>query len=263
MAALGEHLPAVPSVRRWLAGLRETLAERRSAIVVMPASLDPRPICDALRLELERIRGEWPAEVDLRDVARGDPAATLAAAFGLAGPYLTLEALLTSPELPAIITVLGVDELPPPARAGWLEFLARVASLSQARAGAAHFPSFLLLARGEAILADLPPTNVRLAIEWWWGIPSLVELRVLLRGVDDGVDRCRETWREHLLPSLAGADIDLAGHLLEDALFDGQELLECRLASIFTRRNWPNRTAAMRTVRPTGADRRDVSGYGA
>src|SRR5262249_40919641 len=154
---------------RWLAGLRENLAERRNVIALLPASLEPRAICDALRVELERITGQWPVEVDLRRVADGDDVlATLAAAFGVtARGGLTIEALLNAPELPEVITVRGVDEVATPARACWLDFLTRGAQLSQALAGQRRVPTFLFLTRGESILGDLPATNVRLAVEWW------------------------------------------------------------------------------------------------
>lgn len=98
-------------------------------------------------------------------------------------------------------------------------------------------PSFLCLAQGDAIVDHLPSTNVRLAVDWWWAMPSLIELRVLFRSVEDGTNRCRETWREHVLPSLVGADVELAEHLWDD-VFDNADLVERRLGEYAAKRGW-------------------------
>lgn len=109
MPALTEYLPTLPSVRRWLVGLRETLADGCSVIVVLPTSLDVTGIWDALRLEIERIRGEWPAEVDLAEIPRGGDALTaFAAAFGVeARGGVALESCLTTPGLPRVWSCPG------------------------------------------------------------------------------------------------------------------------------------------------------------
>jgi hypothetical protein len=95
----------------------------------------------------------------------------------------------------------------------------------------------LCVGRGENILAGVPSTDARLAIEWWWGLPSVAEIRVLLRAAEDGSDPVREAYREHVLPSLAGADLDMAAFLWDD-IFDGRERLELRLAEYAAKRGW-------------------------
>jgi hypothetical protein len=239
MPDLSEHLLTAPSVRQWLGRLRQAVGERRCAVLLLPDSVEAAGIWDALRLEVERIRGEWPVEIDLSECPAGvSPHGAFAAALGLdRSAGITLESALTASTEPDVIVLKHIEQLPVAARNGWFEFIAQAAALSQRLAGQRRVPCFICLGRGENILDGIPSTDARLAIEWWWGLPSVTETRVLLRAAEDGSDSVREAYREHVLPSLAGADLDMAEFLWDD-IFNGRERIEQRLVEYAGKRGW-------------------------
>jgi len=239
MPDLGEHLLTAPSVRHWLGRLRHALGERRCAVLLLPDSVEANGIWDAMRLEVERIRGEWPVEIDLSECPAGlSPHAAFAAALGLdRAAAITLEAALTASAAPDIIVLKHIEQLPAAARNSWFQFIAQAAALSQRLAGQRRVPCLLCVGRGDSVLEGVPSTDARLAVEWWWGLPSVAETRVLLRAAEDGSDPVREVYREHVLPSISGADLDMAAFLWDD-IFDGRERLEQRLAEYAGKRGW-------------------------
>ena len=64
-----------------------------------------------------------------------------------------------------------------------------------------------LIGWGAPTLSCVPNDDVRLAVHWWWGIPTALEIHFLCRLVNrgKGLDLIGR-WREDVLPAICGND---------------------------------------------------------
>ncbi len=95
----------------------------------------------------------------------------------------------------------------------------------------------------------MPESEPRLAIHWWWGFPSALEMQLLCRFGGTEESDTRTLWREHVLPALAGSNTLLAAHLWDDLFEDTSHLL-ARLLSFGEMCRWTKKQ-----LRTLGAER--------
>lgn len=238
---LWEHLPHTIGARRWIGRVLDAVAESRSVIAVFPANVDHRPLWEAVRVELWQRREARIVELMLAEFPRAKNAVSaLTGALGVTDPAFlqTIEGLLAVPDLPDIIAVHDIDQLERSSRLEWIQLFWQLARHAGRTSGGAVVPVVVCFLKGPDALEDLPGGEVRVAVEWWWSIPSVIELRVLCRlGSGDGAEPCRETWREHLLPSISGSDLSLLQHLWNDPVPDLDDLFG-RLIAYAERHGW-------------------------
>lgn len=229
-----------PGAIRFIAARCDDLAQGRSLIVLLPASLGPTPLWATLRGEL------WRRDFGLREVAvneiTGDdpPASALAQALGVQWPAdvltHTAAALMLCESLPQVIQLDGLEQLSPERQQRWLDLFAQWALAAQTMPGSARDAlSLCAIIPAGVLSARLPQSQPKLAIHRWWGALSALEVRLLCRN-GDGADGAVVQWREHMLSSLAGADLTLVAELWEADL--EMERLLPQLSAFATRRGW-------------------------
>lgn len=98
-------------------------------------------------------------------------------------------------------------------------------------------PVFCVFLSDPILVENLPASDVGLAMHWWWGIISALEVRLLCRLLNGKADDAATLWREHLLPSLTGGDVVLADFLW-DSLQGTEDDLYGRLVSFAEGRDW-------------------------
>jgi hypothetical protein len=236
-------LSQIPSVGHFLELLSNDLANRRSTLVLLPSGIEPTEVWSVLQTELWR-RDFWHSEVSLPELGESDgPVVALSEILGTQWPSSdtprTLANLMKADNLPEIVELDGLHELPDGARNQWLSFLTQWAQASQSSFDAGRVPAALcVIAPAQAVLPQVPESSVYLAVHWWWGFPSVLELRLLCR-LNNGNDHpdTLARWREYLLPALVGSDLSFAKDLWNDLDLGVEEVAE-RLCFLAAERGW-------------------------
>ncbi|HZG51225.1 MAG TPA: hypothetical protein VEZ40_03725 [Pyrinomonadaceae bacterium] len=233
-------LSSLGSVQRLVGILLEDLLQGRSLLMQLPAGVSCAEVWMSVSRQL-RWRDCEVRVIHADDVPRGH---SLASAIGeqlrvqwpSAETQRTLDNLLKCDGMPEVVYCEGLDRLLEDQVGGWLELLSRWAEFAQ---NMERPPALCIIAPAPVVLGYTPNTNVRLAVRKWWGIPSLLELRLLCRdeqeeaGASDGED----AWREHILPALSGGDVSLASDLWGVACSDEDKIREA-LGEHARRRGW-------------------------
>ena len=125
----------------------------------------------------------------------------------------TVHNLLRCEDLPDILYVHRIGP-----RLAWAEFIeswAREYRRLQ-NAGNTAIPSLCVIAKLRDFDFDLPEPRPGLTFHWWWGFPSMVEVRLSCRIASEQFGRddpATSRWREYVLPGLVGSDVQLAEHM--------------------------------------------------
>ena len=86
--------------------------------------------------------------------------------------------------------------------------------------GVRGVPALCVIAKLRDFDFDLPNTNAGLSTFWWWGFPSVLEMKLACRLAnekDDFGSKAAQRWRENVIPSLIVGDVQL-GERLWDAV---------------------------------------------
>ena len=244
---LADTLMRAPSVQQFLNALLDDLSERRSLLVLLPEGIEARDPWYALEGHLVR-RDFYIKEIVLPDLPTdSSPPVALGNTLNVQWPEdsspRNIANLMLSQDLPEIIHLTGFDELAESAKRTWGAFLSDWARASKniLDQEATTPPALILFALGSAFPLPLPESDLYLAIHHWWGFPSALEVQMLCRLENvNGEQVPLRRWREHLLPSLVGNDIALAGHLWDQLSLDFDQLLSL-LQSYGERRGWTRR----------------------
>ena len=100
----------------------------------------------------------------------------------------------------------------------WIEFIEDWAReyCRVRNAGDSTIPSLCVIAKLKDFDYVLPRRAPGLAFHWWWGFPSVLEVRLSCRIASEqfgGEDVATSRWREYVLPGLVGGDVQLAEHM--------------------------------------------------
>lgn len=212
----------VPSIQQFLAEVIASLMQHRSVLVLVPPALAPEEVWASLRAQL------WQRSLDFIELSLLDgpeqptPLAALVSGLGFEWPKPTMPRTLTnfmdSASLPEIIYIADLDQAFDTIGDAWIAFLAQWAMAMQGRIGqSASAHALCLITPAASVLGKVPDSNVYLAVHWWGGFPSALETHLLCRlNGDDQPWDARARWREHLLASLAGSDLQLIRFLWDD-----------------------------------------------
>ena len=248
--ALPTALFQLPSVQRFLNRLADDLANSRNLLILLPVGVDPLEVSAALRAELWR-RGFTFEEVLLSGLPKDRvPVSVLSEGLGISwdppDTPRTIQNLMAIEQLPDLILLEDFDQLPDPACKNWIVFLRQWAQTCQTMADRGSPTTALCMVMpAVAILPEIPESSVYLAVHWWWGFPSALEMHMLCRlsNEHDSWDTMAR-WREYMLPALVGNDVPLASYLWND-LHVPLDILLSHLRSYAEQRDW--KAEALRT----------------
>lgn len=240
---LATTLFLAPSIVRFLGRLIDDLSARRSVLLLLPQGVEAAAVWLRLQSRL------WENDAILRSVvlselpATSTPAALLGDALSVEWPAhdapRTTECLSAAAGLPEVVHLDGLEHLTPESRRVWLSWLAQWAVVSHGAADRGARPTALLvIAPAAAVLPQVPESGPCLAVHWWWGFPSVLEMRLVCRlAGGDGELNTRTLWREFVLPAVAGSNVLLAAHLW-DELCEGIDHLLARLLAFAEVQGW-------------------------
>lgn len=241
---LTDKLVQAPSVQQFLNILLEDLSARRNHLVLLPAGVEALDLWRAMERRL--VHREFHIEEVSLPILPSDalPAVALGKALNVQWPQASsprsVANLMISEGLPEIIHLAGFDELSESARAIWLAFLLEWTEVSKNLFDRNLTPPTLsLFTPGSVFLPrQVPESALHLSVQYWWGLPSALEVQMLCRSESARGERSPlHRWREHLIPAVIGNDLPLAEHLWDHLHLDCNQLLPL-LRAFGEQRGW-------------------------
>ena len=185
---------------------------KQVVIVLLPDNLSREMVGRLIRNRFDTM-GQF-SFCELSDPGPSDPLAASSEAMKALWPSdrtrRSIENLLCCAGLPNLLYVHRIG----PAESGWANFIEGWAreQLRLRNSGMARVPSLCVIAKLKDFEFSLPEAGQGLTRYWWWGFPSALEMRLACRIANrqdgDGLEIGK--WREHILPSLVGSDVQLA-----------------------------------------------------
>lgn len=205
----------LPSVKAFVHNVTEDICARRSVVILVPTTINPDWVWSLLDAELWR--HQFLVEsLDLAALADfGTPVEVLGNVLRIkwsTDRTRDIVSLMVSEGLPDVIVLEGIEALEPVQRDGWLNFVGRWAQIGQNLVGQpSPAPVLCTILRPAFVPLDTLESNVLLGIHWWWGLPSVLELKLLCRLAHraDPSDGSDARWLEYLLPALVSNDLVL------------------------------------------------------
>jgi hypothetical protein len=203
----------LPSVQRLLSSIANCFDNGQSAILLLPPAMCPSDVGAWLHSALanrevsaERVDvAAWHAVPDsaqsLFNQALGIPV----------GRERSLEDLFGEPSFPTVFIITGVGHVAESGRTAWLKLIADWADETR-RASQRQPRCVICLIEQASALPSTPPPDVHLALRYWWGLPSSLELRTHCRNLEGG-DTALAAWRESMVAGVAPGDASLAAYL--------------------------------------------------
>ena len=198
------------------------------AVVLLPDNLSREMVCRLIRDHLDKLNISYRELSNPRDA---DPVTASAGAMEVSWQsdriVRNLQNLLSAGGLTDVLFVHRIG----PNRLAWTKFIEDWAwERNNLRgSGSNEIPSLCVISKLRDFDFALPEAETGLAFHWWWGFPSALEMRLACRiaGEPDGDSREERKWREFVLPSLVGCDVQLAEQMWDliagtwDCIVDG------------------------------------------
>ncbi|MCO6456623.1 MAG: hypothetical protein J5I93_15095 [Pirellulaceae bacterium] len=204
------------SARLLIRQVAEDVLQGHSVWLLHPAGRDARAIELGLQYEFHARHIAYH-NLDVREL-EGDPPRCLCRHFetdaGRNGRSPLDSVLDALPDID-VVQLTGLDQLPLATQRRWVETAKIWGRTCQSRQGESPRPAALCCVTSLApeLLTDIDG-DVSFKLAWWWGVPSGLELRLLLRRLDsDEATRTECEWREHVGAALASGDELFAEHI--------------------------------------------------
>ena len=127
--------------------------------------------------------------------------------------------LLRLDKLPDVLYVERIPTADSVERQAWTQFIEDWARECRGRRESHDLVRVRLIVLAKLKDFDqLPVAESGVQFHWWLGFPSALEMRLACQISDTNSDdaESRRRWREHILPSIATGDVQLAEHLWDD-----------------------------------------------
>ena len=195
-------------------------------VVLLPDNLSREMVGRLVRNRIDTLR---LATRRLFDPGEASPVAASANAMNVTWPsprtLRTVHNLLRCGNLPDILYVHRIG----PSLA-WTEFIESWASEYRRlrHSGKTSVPSLFVIAKLRDFGFVLPERKASLTFHWWWGFPSMLEIRLSCRIASEQYDRnetATSRWREYVLPGLVSSDVQLAEHMWDMVLGDTDQAM--------------------------------------
>ena len=218
MMDLEELVYQLPSTKAFLDGIARKVRDQ-VVIVLLPNNLSREMAGRLIRNRLNLIANFTFRE--LTGPLRHEPLTASLEAMNASWPpdrtRRTTRNLLRLADLPDLLYVHRIGS-------GWEQFIEQWARerLSLRSCGQAGTPSMCVIAKLRDFESGLPEPGPGLTYCWWWGFPSALEVRLACRiaSITNGDAREASTWREFVLPSLVGSDVQLAEAIWQEVIGD-------------------------------------------
>ena len=240
---LSKYLFELPQAKAFIERLVKDVNEGRSLLVLLPNYMDPSLIWSLVSGPLER-QDLYLRTIRLADIPSGrPPVSAISDALNISWPSNDIPRtpvnLMNADDMPDIVLVKDLCMLSEAGQHEWLEFLSDWDEASQSAIDQGRHPRQLVIIDSASELIPEPPMNsTNLYVHWWWGIPSILEMRLLCRlASNEDVTSPEAIWREHTLPNLAGNDISLMGFLWDRVQLSQEELIS-DLCSFSDEQGW-------------------------
>ena len=198
------------------------------AVVLLPDNLSREMVCRLIRDRLDKLNISYR---DLSNPRDADPVTVSAGAMEVSWQsdriVRNLRNLLSAGGLSDVLFVHRIG----PNRPAWTKFIEDWAWERNNLRGSGKngIPSLCVISKLRDFDYTLPEAETGLAFHWWWGFPSALEMRLACRiaGEPHGDSREERKWREFVLPSLVGCDVQLAEQMWDliagtwDCIVDG------------------------------------------
>lgn len=202
----------LPGSRSFVRRAGLTLRDGISLFCLFPSRMEADSFQDQLLHHLEQELVLRVRSVDLRWINEGSPFEILRRLLPEGRTYQYLEQMVSDPELPQVILISHLEGRETGEIQDWVKSLARWA---EACRSSGSLNSLGLLMPFDLIKdTRFPLTDVRLTYAVWPGAPSALDVRVLCRSISEETN-AEAQWREYLLASLSGSDLQLAESLWE------------------------------------------------
>ena len=216
---------SLPSTQAFLYGITDDV-DNGVKVVLLPDNLSREMVgrlvrnrIDALKLAISR----------LFDPGDASPVTASAKAMNVTWPsprtLRTVHNLLRCEDLPDILYVHRIGP-----RLRWTEFIEGWAREYRRlrNSGNTAIPSLCVFAKLRDFDFVLPEPRPGLTFHWWWGFPSMLEVRLSCRIASEQLYRDNPAisrWREYVLPGLVGSDVQLAEHMWSEVLGDTDQAM--------------------------------------
>jgi len=214
-AAYWDHVAELPSVRDLLATVIRDVQSSRSVIVLLP----PVTSCAFVIGLLDHELNDALLSVRRVDVSRfqppKDPLEFLREVLELKSSGSTFAELLLLDECPEVILLDGIEHLSFDSRDLWMALLAEWARAVQSVPRAPYMIRSLCAVRAAKNMREVGNRNDVLLIErYWWGIPSVTELKQLHRLLGRQ-SAPNSAWSECIIAGLAPGETGLAEYIFD------------------------------------------------
>jgi len=238
-----KYLFELPQSKKFVERLLKDVNEGRSLLVLLPNCIDSSLIWSLVSGSLER-QDLHLRTIHLSDMPSGrPPVSAIADALNISWPSNDIPRtpvnLMNSDDMPDLVLVKDLCMISEADQQEWLDFLCDWDEASQSAIDQGRHPRQLVIIDSASDLIPEPPMNsTNLYVHWWWGLPSILEMRLLCRlASNEDVVTPEAIWREHMLPNLAGNDISLMGFLWDRVQLPQEELIS-DLCSFSDEQGW-------------------------
>ena len=207
------ELLRTPTARSLLSRIVGGLADQVSQLLLIPATVERDTVYSALRAEALR-RDFSVCDVRLKQPIGDLTPATFTTLLQStiddnASGALRLDDILRQPKSPEVIFLVEVERLSEGSQKCFLEILSQWSRISQnALERGENCSTACCIAFANDEVSNSAHSEVHLNVEWWWGLPSMLETALLCRySTEESPQQAEAIWRESLAPSLCAGDV--------------------------------------------------------
>ena len=240
---LEQFVYGLPSTQAFLDAIADN-SGNKVTMVLLPDNISRAMVGRLIRNRFSR---QSSTLNEIIDQSEPDPVLASAGAMKVQWPsdrtLRSLSNLLRCENLPDLLYVQRIPITSTDSMRRWRDFIEGWANECHALRGqgAGKLPSLCVVAKLRDFEFALPKADEGIKFQWWWGFPSGLEMRLACRIACEQIDESVEAgrWRERVLPSLVGSDVQLAENMW-DLVTEDQETIVGGLADYWQSIQDPN-----------------------
>lgn len=232
----------LPSIKESARRIAEDLIQGRSVILSYPNGFDYSWILESIRTIFFE-RDLLYNEIIIPD-STSNCSKYIADVLGLISETgYTPESpsgLIELPDLPEMVLFTSSPDLSPNEVEKWLEFIGKWSRLAHKRANIGqNHTAILLPVSGNITTEMLPDSDLMLSIRYLWGVPSLLESRLLCRQFwrEDGYNEFLNLWYEYVYGAVSMGDLNFLAYLWENGR-NNRETIQRHILDYAELKNW-------------------------